>query len=133
MRPRLRPPIAALAAAALLLVLPAVAAAAGPVAHAAVAGPTQARYLAGEVIVRFGPGAGPATRAAAERAAGARAATILTANSLLLRVRSVPAAVGILRAQPGVLGATPNFVASSASGWIPQDPGRSHRRAGWLR
>src|SRR5689334_12656495 len=125
---RLRPHIAALAAAALVLVLPA-AAAAGPVAHAAVAGPAQARYLAGEVIVRFGAGAGPATRTAAEHAAGARAATVLTADSLLLRVHSVPAAVRTLRAQPGVLSATPNFVATSASGWIPQDPGFSHRRA----
>src|SRR5689334_18746760 len=132
MRPRLRPPIAALAAAALLLVLPAAAAAAGPVARAAVAGPAQARYRAGEVIVRFGAGAGPATRTAAERAAGARVSTVLS-DSTLLRVRSVPAAVRTLRARPGVLSATPNFVASSASGWIPQDPGRSHRRAGWRR
>jgi serine protease len=41
--------------------------------------------------------------------------------------------VRTLRAQPGVLSATPNFVASTASGWIPQDPGRSRRRAGWER
>src|SRR4051794_41071742 len=101
----LRPLIAALAAAATFLVLPAAALAAGPVAHAAVTGPAQGRYLAGEVIVRFGAGAGPATRTAAERAAGARAATVLAPDSMLLRVRSVPAAVRTLRAQPGVLSA----------------------------
>src|SRR5690349_15724704 len=104
MSARLRPLIAALAAAASLLVLPAVAAADGPAAHAAVAGPAQARYLAGEVIVRFGAGAGPATRAAAERAAGAHTATVLTGDSTLLRVPSVAAALRTLRAQPGVLG-----------------------------
>jgi serine protease len=82
--------------------------------------------------VRFAAGAGPATRTAAERASGARVSTVLS-DSTLLRVRSVPAAVRTLRAQPGVLSATPNFVASSASGWIPQDPGSSHRRAGWRR
>jgi serine protease len=127
----LRPPIAALVAAAIFLALPAAATAAGPVAHAAIAGPAQARYLAGEVIVRFAAGAGPATRMAAERAAGARASNVLTADSTLMRVGGVRAAVRALRAQPGVLSATPNFVATSASGWIPQDPGRSHRPAGW--
>jgi serine protease len=129
----LRPLIAALAAATIFLGLPAAGLAAGPVAHAAVTGPAQARYVAGEVIARFGAGAGPATRTAAERAAGARATTVLSTDSLLLRVRSVPAAVRTLRSQPGVLSATPNFVATSASGWIPRDPGRSHRRAGWER
>src|SRR4051794_24215986 len=133
---RLRPPIAALVAAASLLALPAAAAAAGPIAHAAIAGPARARYLAGEVIVRFAAGAGPATRTAAERAAGVGAPTEAGPDTSVVRIRdgrTVPAAARALRAQPGVLSATPNFVATASSGWIPQDPGRSHRRAGWRR
>src|SRR3954465_11546051 len=131
MSARLRPPIAALAAAAPLLVLPAPAGA-GPVVHAAVAGPAQARYAAGEVIVRFAAGAGPATRTAAERAAGVGAPTAVapdTSGAHVAGGAGVPAPIRALRAQPGVLRATPNFVARLSSGWIPQDPGRSHRRA----
>ncbi|HEY7076325.1 MAG TPA: S8 family serine peptidase [Solirubrobacteraceae bacterium] len=118
----LRPPIAALVAAAILLALPAVAAAAGP---------RDAQYRAGQVVVHFAADAGPATRTAAERAAHAGAPTSVTADSVVLRVRVVAAAVRTLRAQPGVLSATPNYLASVSSGWIPRDPGRSHRRAGW--
>src|SRR4051812_4939493 len=133
---RLRPPIAALVAAAIPFALPAAATAAGPIAHAAVAGPAPARYAAGEVIVRFAAGAGPATRTAAERAAGVGAPTAVAPDTSVVHVRDgagVPAAIRALQAQPGVLRATPNFVARLSSGWIPQDPGRSHRRGAWRR
>jgi serine protease len=132
MRVRLRQLIAALPAAE-LLALPAGAAAAQPVARAASAGPGSARYRAGEVVVQFASGAGPAAQAAAERAAGVHTPSAFAPHSRVLRVRggqTVAAAVRTLRAQPGVVSAAPNFLAKP-SAFIPDDPGRSGVPDGW--
>jgi serine protease len=129
---RLRPLIAALAAA---LALPAAARAAGPVAHAAAAGPAGAPYRAGEVVVRFAGTAGPAAQAAAARAAGVGSPTAFAPHSRVLRVRggrSVAAAVRALRAQPAVVSATPNYLAHP-SAFVPVDPGRGTTPYGWER
>jgi serine protease len=46
---------------------------------------------------------------------------------------TVSGAVARLRGVPGVAYAVPNYVAHLAGSWIPNDPGRSHQRAGWER
>jgi serine protease len=119
---RLRPLIAALAAAAATLALPAVAHAGAP-------------YRAGEVVVRFARTAGPAARAAAAHAAGVGSPSAFAPHSRVLRVRhdrSVAAAVRALRAQPAVVSATPNYLAHQ-SAFLPMDPGRSAAPYGWER
>ena len=68
------------------------------------------RYRPGEVVVRYDDG---------------RSEVVKTR-----RGESVPAAAARLRAKPGVLSATANYVAK-VSGWIPPDPGRTKTVAGW--
>jgi serine protease len=116
MPPRSRLLSFALCATALVAAAPARAAAAAPVV-----GPADARYRAGEVVVRYGP------------ASGAHAARVASPRTRVIRLRagqSVAAAVRALRARPGVLSATPNYVAH-ISGWVPPDPGSANVPAGW--
>lgn len=61
-----------------------------------------------------GPGAGPSTQ-------------VLR----LARGVSVTRAISQLRGRHGIAYAVPNFIAHAAGSFIPNDPGRSHRRAGW--
>ena len=44
---------------------------------------------------------------------------------------SVPAAAARIRSASGVTYAVPNYIARDAGSWIPNDPGRTHRRGGW--
>jgi serine protease len=46
---------------------------------------------------------------------------------------SVTTAAARLRRQPGVAYAVPDYVAHVAGDWVPDDPGRAHRTAGWQR
>jgi serine protease len=71
-----------------------------------------ADYVPGEVIVRSGPAADPVAR------------VVKIKNG-----STVPEAIARLRRRPGVLSATPNYIARAS--WIPNDPGRSGRPAGW--
>jgi serine protease len=115
-------PLALLVATALVAVLPASAQAGvrgGADARAAAA--AGERYRAGEVVVRYGGAS--ASRAGAEP----RSAVVK-----LRRGESVAAAVRRLERKPGVLSATPNYVAR-ISGWVPPDPGRGTAPAGWQR
>jgi serine protease len=69
------------------------------------------RYKPGEVIVRYeGAGALPRTE--------------------VRKVSDVPAAIRRLEGRPGVLSATPNYVAH-VSRWMPPDPGRGTQLSGW--
>lgn len=73
-----------------------------------------ADYVPGEVIVRSGPAADPVSR--------------------VMKIKdgsTVPEAIARLRRRPGVLSATPNYIARAS--WIPNDPGRSGQAAGWTQ
>ena len=70
------------------------------------------RYRPGEVVVRYGG-------ASASRAGAVPRSQVVK----LRRGESVAAAVRRLQRRPGVLSATPNYVAR-ISGWVPPDPGR---------
>src|SRR3954454_24124527 len=93
--------------------------AAGPAAARAAA-PAPAPYRAGEVVVRY-------ARAHASRSAGDQP---LTRVVKLRPGESVAAATKALRSRRGVLSATPSYIAH-ASSYIPTDPGRNARPAGW--
>ena len=75
-----------------------------------------APHVKGEVIVRYG--------GAHAAAAGALPRT------RVLHVKNAAKAARALRKQPGVLSATPNYIAH-ISGWIPPDPGNANTVGGW--
>ncbi len=78
-----------------------------------------------DVIVRYEPGTPPSEQAAAETAAGTRAARVLPGGSKHLEVqegRTVRDAVAVLRRDPHVAYAVPNHIAR-ASAFYPNDPG----------
>jgi serine protease len=93
----------------------ALAAAVPPAARAA--GPA---YVPGEVVVRY---------ARAHAAAAAPGEEAVARVVRLRRGQSVAAGVRRLRARPGVLSATPNYIAR-ASAFVPDDPGRG-AAGGW--
>jgi serine protease len=72
-----------------------------------------ADYVPGEVIVRSGPESAPVTRVVAVEEGGTVAATVAR-----------------LRGRPGVLSATPNYIAHAS--FIPNDPGRGVLPGGWV-
>jgi serine protease len=118
---RLLPTLLALAA---LLVVPSAASAeVGAV-------PAGARYVAGEVVVRYARGA---DHAAVERAAGVGGARTVASRTRVLRIRdgeSVAETVRELRARADVATAAPNATARIA-GFIPDDPGNAGVVGGW--
>ncbi|HEX4282175.1 MAG TPA: S8 family serine peptidase [Solirubrobacteraceae bacterium] len=96
-----------------------------------------ADYVPGEVIVGYG--ATPATAqqvAHAARTMGVRAGPAQAASGTTQQVlhvshgKSIWPVIANLRRRPGVLYAVPDYVAHAA-GWIPNDPGNTHRRQGW--
>jgi serine protease len=91
-----------------------------------------ARYVPGEVLVGYGPALAHATRQTGARALPADSAP----DEKIVKVRpgqSVWEAITRLRRQPGVQYAVPDYIAHEAGGWIPNDPGNTHRRQGWQR
>jgi serine protease len=86
------------------------------------AGPADARYRAGEVVVQYAP---PGAHAASARSDDLRSQMVRVP-----RGESMAAALRRLRAKPGVVSAAPNMVAH-ISGWIPTDPGRHTTVGGW--
>src|SRR3954452_17679518 len=100
----------------LALAFPAVAAA----DDGGIAGPAQAQYRPGEVVVRY----------AGAQASKAGADGVRTRVVKLPAGKSVAAAISALKPTPGVVSATPNMVAH-ASGFIPPDPGSVNAPAGW--
>ena len=101
-----------------------VAVAAIAAAIAAPAGAAHGAAVPGELLVRFAPDAGAATRAAARSNAGARLGKRLPVNGLeLVRLHagaSVHAAAARLAREPGVLYAEPNRVRGAFR--LPDDP-----------
>jgi serine protease len=100
----------------LALALPAVAAA----DDRGIAGPADAQYRPGEVVVHY---AGAQASKAGDDGTRTRVVK-LPAD------KSVATAITALKAEPGVVSATPNMVAR-ASGFIPPDPGSANAPAGW--
>jgi serine protease len=96
-----------------------------------------ADYVPGEVVVGYASGTSATVTADLAKRMGARAVrgAAPEANTELLKLPrgvSVPQAIARFRHQPGIAYAVPNFVAHAAgAGWIPNDPGLSHRRRGW--
>ncbi|MGI8412533.1 MAG: S8 family serine peptidase [Solirubrobacteraceae bacterium] len=100
--------------------------------------PRGADYVPGEVVVGYLPSAGPTLTADIARSMRFRAAPSLGGGAHVLRLprgMSVTRALTALRRQPGIAYAVPNFIAHIAAaripGWIPNDPGIAHVRAGW--
>jgi serine protease len=87
-------------------------AAVGTALLAPAAGAGAADYVPDEVIVRYAPEAAPATRVVKVRAG-----------------RTLSETIAGLRDRPGVLSATPNFIAHAS--FVPDDPGRDHVPGGW--
>jgi serine protease len=82
-----------------------------------------AEYVPDEVIVRYAPGAEPATAATA---------TAVAPRTRVVKVRAgrtVAGTIARLRRRPGVLRATPNYIARAS--FIPDDPGRDYVAGGW--
>src|SRR5919109_3433178 len=72
-----------------------------------------APYAPDEVVVRYGPASSPTAR--------------------VVRVSegsTVAETAARLRRRPGVLSATPNYIAHAS--FIPDDPGRQNRPGGWV-
>jgi serine protease len=95
-------------------------AASAPDSALPVGGPADAEYRTDQVVVRYAPAGAHAARAEAVRTRAVKVA----------RGQSVAATLRALRAQPGVISATRDYVAH-ASGWIPVDPGSAGTPAGW--
>ena len=101
--------LATLSAAAIVVAAPAAALAKGPA------------YKPGEVVVRYA------------RAQAARSGAADQPVTRVVKTRageSVKAAARRLHRQPGVLSATPSYIAH-ASGWVPPDPGSAGTPGGW--
>jgi serine protease len=96
-------------------------------------------FVSDEVVVGYSPGPFPSFSAdvANRKGALAVASSAPAPQTVVLKLPrgvSVAAAIDRLRGKPGVSYAVPNFVAhADGVGWIPNDPGSSHRRGGWER
>jgi len=82
-----------------------------------------AEYVPDEVIVRYAPDARPATAGSADVVAP-RTRVVKTR-----RGQSVAEKAAALRGRPGVLSATPNYIARAS--YIPNDPGTGTTPGGW--
>jgi serine protease len=92
-----------------------------------------ARYVSGEVVVKFAKGTSRDARAAAARTSGVARPDAFASRTRLLRVRrgqTVTGAIRALRARRDVVYAVPNYIAR-ASTIIPNDPGRGSTPGGW--
>jgi len=94
-------------------------------ADTGVVGPPGARYRAGEVVVRYAPGA--STKA---QAASASPELVRTRVARLRAGEDVAGAAARLARRADVVSATPNYVARIA-GFIPRDPGKAGVPGGW--
>ena len=100
-----------------------------PAAHATTTAPNVhagSGYVPNEVIVRYKPSATRAVRAAAQRATGAGQPHVFAPRTRVLKIKdgeSVEATIAQLERRPGVLSATPNFIARAS--FVPNDPGNA--------
>jgi serine protease len=94
---------------------------------------SEAAYVPGEVIVRYAPGAGRSARASAQRGTGTGRPRAFAPRTRVLKIRDgegVRETIAELRRRPGVLSATPNWIAH-ASAFVPDDPGQAGAPGGW--
>ena len=104
----------------------------GPAAPARAKTAPHADYVPGEIVVGY---AASTEIARTARALGATAGVSALESTRIVKVsrgRSIWPAIARLRRQRGVLYAVPNYIAHQA-GWIPNDPGNTHRRQGWRK
>jgi serine protease len=108
-----------------------------PTAHGARPAPnvhTGSAYVPGEVIVRYAPSATRRVRAAAQRSTGAGRPHVFAPRTRVLQIRdgeSVRDTIAELERRPGVLTASPNWVAR-VSAFVPDDPGQpGNPPGGW--
>lgn len=93
-----------------------------------------AAYEPGQVVIGYRPGpVASAARALASKLGMRPAATPAPTVGVmrLPRGETVADAVAKLTGRPGVAYAVPDYIAHQAGSFIPDDPGRSHRRGGW--
>jgi serine protease len=133
----INPPIRVIAFAALgVALIVALGRAASVSAAGRVPAPAQVgRYVPGEVLVGYtATGARSFTAQLAHRMGASVLGPPATPREQLLRLapgRSVTSAIAVLRRQPGVAYAVPNYIAHLAGAFIPNDRGRTHRPRGW--
>jgi serine protease len=87
---------------------------------------TGSAYVRDEVIVRYAPSADRRARAATQRATGVGAPHVFAPRTRVLKIRdgeSVAATIAELERRPGVVSATPNWLAH-ISVFVPNDPGQ---------
>lgn len=113
-----------------------VASAVGAATPAASAAAPQARrdFRAGQVVVRYARGLGTDGRSQVQHAAQVASAgrPVPAPRTRVLRIRdgqSVRAKAADLARRPGVLSATPNWIAHAS--FVPDDPGRRTAAGGW--
>ncbi|MDQ6817371.1 MAG: S8 family serine peptidase, partial [Actinomycetota bacterium] len=104
-------------------------------AAGAIPATASARYVPGEVLVGYSAPAGVGfTKALAHRMGASVLGRSATPGEQLLRLAprtSLASAIAVLRRQPGVAYAVPNYVAHMTGGFIPNDWGRTHHPRGW--
>jgi serine protease len=81
-----------------------------------------AEYVPDEVVVRYAPQAGAASASAGGPAPRTRVVETRAGESVTEKAAK-------LRRRPGVLSATPNYIARAS--YIPNDPGRAAAAGGW--
>jgi serine protease len=98
----------------------------------------QAAYVPGQVIVGYAPPvASPAAVIRSSSGIGVSTTAVQAGapQEQVLRLpsgRSVTGSLSAVRRVPGITFAVPDYIAHAAGGaWYPNDPGRTHRRAGW--
>jgi serine protease len=95
---------------------------------------TSAPYVPGQLLVGYRSTA--AARAADRGAIEHAIAGAPTPDTRVLATapgETASAAIARLRGQPGIAYAVPNYIAHAAGAFIPNDPGKDHRRGGWQR
>ncbi len=116
----------ALAVAALLCV-------SGPAAPARAKSARPADFVPGVIVVGYAPAPEVAHSA---RQAGAGAGASPQESTRIVKVargQSIWPTIAKLRRRRGVTYAVPDYIAHQAGGWIPNDPGNTHRKQGWQK
>ena len=82
-------------------------------------------YVPNEVVVRYAPDAERSARAAAQRGTGTGEPHVFAPRTRVLKIRdgeSVATTIAQLERRPGVLSASPNWIARAS--FVPNDPGQ---------
>lgn len=91
-------------------------------------------YVPGRVVVGYRSAPSPMLQADIASRTGARPQSPATPDAQLYRVpagESLRTAIARLRAVPGVAYAVPDYLAHTAGGWLPDDPGRGPGPRDW--